>query len=372
MVFWLVSLLGLRVMEMQMSDKQIKNIKDLSPKEIEKFVLDNDLKPFRARQISKWVYQKGVSSFEEMSDLSKDFRDLLEFSFSMEPSLELAQEQISEDGTKKYLFGLSDGNQIETVLIPEKSRKTLCVSSQVGCALGCTFCMTGTVGKIRNLTPSEILDQYILVNKYNDNGITNIVFMGMGEPLDNLDNLVRVINVLTDPTYLGLSPKRITVSTSGLVPKMKELGQQVVVNLAVSLNAARDELRDEIMPINKRYPISELIDASVKFPVPNRKYLMFEYVLLRDVNDSDSDAHTLGRLLSGIKCKINVIPFNEASPLPYKSPDWERVLKFQEILISYKINVRIRKSRGSDILGACGQLAAKYPSIRVKEVGAHV
>ncbi len=352
----------------EMPDTDTKNIKDLSPGEIEQFVSDNNLQPFRARQISKWVYQRGAACFDEMSDLSKDFRDILRFSFSIGPSLELAQEQISEDGTKKYLFKLADGNQIETVLIPDKSRNTLCISSQVGCALGCTFCLTGTVGKIRNLKPSEILDQYLIVNERNDNNVTNIVFMGMGEPLDNLDNLVKVINILIDPHYIGLSPKRITVSTSGLVPKIKELGEQVSVNLAVSLNAPRDELRDEIMPINKRYPIGELIDASVKFPVPNRKYLMFEYVLLKDVNDSDSDAHTLGRLLKGIKCKINLIPFNEAQPLPYKSPSWDRVLRFQEILISYKINVRIRKSRGSDILGACGQLAASYPSKKTRAV----
>jgi 23S rRNA (adenine2503-C2)-methyltransferase len=227
-----------------MQDKNYINIKDLSPQEIEDFVLDNNSKPFRARQISKWLYKKGVGCFDDMSDLSKDFRDLLEFSFSLEPSLELEQEQVSEDGTKKYLFKLSDGNQIESVLIPDKSRNTLCISSQVGCALGCTFCMTGTVGKIRNLRPSEILDQYLLVNKYNENAITNIVFMGMGEPLDNLENLVKVINVLTDPNYLALSPKRITVSTSGLVPQIKKLGEQVSVNLAVSLNAPSDELRD--------------------------------------------------------------------------------------------------------------------------------
>ena len=355
-----------------MQDKANINIKDLSPGEIEKFVLDNSLQPFRARQIGKWIYKKGVVSFDEMTDLSKDFRDLLEFSFSIKPSLELEQEQLSEDGTKKYLFKLSDGNQIESVLIPEKGRYTLCISSQVGCALGCTFCMTGTVGKIRNLTPSEILDQYMLVNRYNENCITNIVFMGMGEPLDNIQNLVKAINTLIDPNCLALSPKRITVSTSGLVPKIKELGEQVSVNLAVSLNASRDELRDEIMPINKRYPIKELIDASVNFPVPNRKFLMFEYVLLKNINDSDSDAHSLGRLLRGIKCKINLLPFNEAYPLPYESPSWERVLGFQEILISYKINVRIRKSRGSDILGACGQLAAKYPSIKVSEARANI
>ena len=350
-----------------MQDKHSINIKDLSPQEIQDFVRDNNSQPFRARQISKWLYKKGVASFDEMSDLSKEFRDLLEFSFSLEPSLQLVQEQVSEDGTKKYLFKLSDCNQIESVLIPDKKRNTLCISSQVGCALGCTFCMTGTLGKLRNLRPSEIIGQYTLVNKYNESSITNIVFMGMGEPLDNLDNLVKVINILTDPHYLALSPKRITVSTSGLVPQIKKLGEQVSVNLAVSLNAPRDELRDEIMPINKRYPIKTLLEASVKFPVPNRKYLMFEYVLLKDKNDSDSDAHTLAKLLRGIKCKINIIPFNEAYPLPYKSPTWDRVLKFQEILVSYKINVRIRKSRGSDILGACGQLAATYPSIKVTE-----
>jgi len=352
-------------MDQLMQDIVNTNIKDLSPEEIEKFVLDNDFKPFRARQIAKWLYQKGAGSFDDMTDLSKDFRDLLEFSFSLKPSIELVDELVSTDGTKKYLFKLSDGNQIESVVIPDKARKTLCISSQVGCALGCTFCMTGTVGKIRNLTPSEIIDQYMFVSRYN--GITNIVFMGMGEPLDNLHNLVKAINIFIDPNYLGLSPKRITVSTSGLVPKIKELGKQVSVNLAVSLNAPRDELRDEIMPINKRYPIKELIDASVNFPVPNRKFLMFEYVLLKDVNDSDSDAHTLGRLLEAIKCKINIIPFNEAYPLPYQSPSWDRVLRFQEILMSYKINVRIRKSRGSDILGACGQLAAKYPPKTVKD-----
>jgi 23S rRNA (adenine2503-C2)-methyltransferase len=190
--------------------------------------------------------------------------------------------------------------------------------------------------------------------------------MGMGEPLDNLGNLVRALKTMTDENFLGLSPKRITVSTSGIVPRIKELGEQVSVNLAVSLNAPRDELRDVIMPINKKYPIKELIKASVKFPVPPRKALMFEYVLLSKVNDSDRDAYDLGRLLSGINCKVNLIPFNEAGPLPYRSPTRERVLSFQEILMSFGLNVRIRKSRGSDILGACGQLAAEYPARKIK------
>lgn len=344
------------------------NIKDLSPGELEKFVTDNGFEPFRARQIGKWVYRKGALTFDEMTDLSKEMREFLKGSFSAGDSIELEDEQISKDGTRKYLFRLRDGNQIESVLIPDKGRHTLCISSQVGCALGCTFCLTGTVGRIRNLTPSEILDQYLLVNRYSGGSVTNIVFMGMGEPLDNLDNLVRALKTMTDENFLALSPKRITVSTSGLVPGIKELGEQISVNLAVSLNAPRDELRDEIMPINRKYPIKELIKASVKFPVPPRKALMFEYVLLSGINDSDRDAYDLGRLLGGINCKVNLIPFNEAGPLPYRSPSRERVLSFQGILMSFGVNVRIRKSRGLDILGACGQLAAKYPVRKIKKM----
>jgi 23S rRNA (adenine2503-C2)-methyltransferase len=348
------------------------NIKDLSPRELEEFVTGNGMEPFRARQIGKWVYRKGAVSFDEMTDLSKEAREFLKTTFSVGDSIELAEELISRDGTRKYLFRLRDGNQIESVLIPDKGRHTLCISSQVGCALGCTFCLTGTVGRIRNLTPSEILDQYLLVNRYAGGSVNNIVFMGMGEPLDNLENLIRTLKTMMDENFLALSPKRITVSTSGVVPRIKELGEQISVNLAVSLNAPRDELRDRIMPLNKKYPIKDLIRASVRFPVPPRKLLMFEYVLLSGVNDSDRDAYELGHLLSGINCKVNLIPFNEAGPLPYRSPGRERVLSFQEILMTFGINVRIRKSRGRDILGACGQLAAKYPvrKIRSKKINA--
>ena len=347
----------------QSGDKM--NIKDLSPAELEEFVSGKGIQPYRARQIGKWVYVRGVSSFDEMTDLSKDLRETLKAAFTAGDSLELAGEQVSKDGTRKYLFRLADGNQIESVLIPDKKRNTLCVSSQAGCALGCTFCLTGTVGKIRNLKPSEIIDQYLIVNRLTFDSVTNIVFMGMGEPLDNIDNLVRALENLTDRSSLALSPRRITVSTSGIAPKIKELGERISVNLAVSLNAPTDEIRNEIMPINKRYPIKELLKASVNFPVPPRKALMFEYVMLSGVNDSDKDAYALGNLLGGINCKLNLIPFNEAHPLPYKSPSMERVLRFQEIVISFGINVRIRKNRGRDILGACGQLAAKYPARKI-------
>ncbi|HEY7535850.1 MAG TPA: 23S rRNA (adenine(2503)-C(2))-methyltransferase RlmN, partial [Thermodesulfobacteriota bacterium] len=236
-----------------------------------------------------------------------------------------------------------------------------CVSTQVGCALGCTFCLTGRVGKIRNLNTSEILDQYIEINNRNNKSITNIVFMGMGEPLDNLENTVKALKTFTHSNFIGFSPKRITVSTSGLVPKIKELGEQISVNLSISLNAPGNDVRNEIMPINKKYPIKELIEEGARFPILKRKTLTFEYVLIKGINDSDEDARKLGELLMGIKCKVNLSPFNEAHPLPYQSPSDERVLVFQKVLLSYDIHVRIRKNRGRDILGACGQLAADYP-----------
>ncbi len=345
------------------------NLRDLSPKELEEFVTQNGLQLFRSRQIGKWIYKRGVLSFDEMTNLSLEFREMLKMACTLERSITLADEQVSRDGTKKYLFSLLDGNQIESVLIPNKGRHTLCISSQVGCALGCTFCLTGTVGKIKNLTPSEILDQYLLVNEYNDGCITNIVFMGMGEPLDNLDNLVRALQTLMDDDFINMAPRRITVSTSGLVPKIKELGKRVSVNLAISLNAPNDEIRNLIMPINKRYPIRQLLDASVEFLLPSRKMLMFEYVMLKGINDSDKHAYQLGNLLRGIPCKVNLIPFNEARPLSYESPDPDRVFSFQEIVRTFGVDVRIRKSMGQDILGACGQLVARYPSKPTKKPG---
>jgi 23S rRNA (adenine2503-C2)-methyltransferase len=343
------------------------NLKDLSPDELEEFVANMGEKPYRARQLGKWMYRKRTTSFDDMTDLPKGFRQTLGQSAFIS-SLRLIEERVSRDGTKKYLFELSDGNRVESVLIPDGKRSTLCISSQVGCALGCTFCLTGRVGRIRNLKPSEILDQFLQVSGLNHEPVTNIVFMGMGEPLDNLENTVRALQTFTHPDYIGFSPKKITVSTSGLVPKIRELGERISVNLSVSLNAPKDELRDKIMPINRKYPINKLLEEVKRFPMPNRKLLTFEYVLLRGINDSDRDARELGELLKGIRCKVNLIPFNEAPPLPYESPLEERVFQFQRILIAYGLDVRIRKNRGRDILGACGQLAAAYP---VEKVAKH-
>ncbi|HWP91377.1 MAG TPA: 23S rRNA (adenine(2503)-C(2))-methyltransferase RlmN [Thermodesulfobacteriota bacterium] len=343
------------------------NLKDLSPDELEGFVANLGEKSYRARQLGKWMYQKRTTSFDDMTDLPKDFRQTLAQAAFIS-SLRLIEERVSRDGTKKYLFELSDGNRVESVLIPDGKRSTLCISSQVGCALGCTFCLTGRVGRIRNLKPSEILDQFLQVSGLNHEPVTNIVFMGMGEPLDNLESTVRALQTFTHPDYIGFSSKKITVSTSGLVPKIRELGERISVNLSVSLNAPKDELRDKIMPINRKYPINKLLEEVKRFPVPNRKLLTFEYVLLKGINDSDRDARELGELLKGIRCKVNLIPFNEAPPLSYESPSEERVFQFQRILIAYGLDVRIRKNRGRDILGACGQLAATYP---VEKVAKH-
>ena len=345
------------------------NIKDFDPAELEGFISELGEKPFRAKQIGTWIFAKSVCKFSEMTDLSLSFREKLEQSAEIRSTLTLVDQKESVDGTKKYLFELFDGNKIESVLIPDKNRNTLCISSQVGCAMGCTFCLTARVGKIRNLSCSEIVDQYLTINKLNGGSITNIVYMGMGEPLDNLENTIRSINIFTNSNYIGISPKRITVSTSGLVNKIKELGEKININLSVSLNAPSDAIRSEIMPINKRFPISSLLEECKRFPILRRKYLTFEYVIIKDLNDSIKNANELAKLLKGIKCKINLIPFNEADPISYKTPPMQRVLEFQKILSSYGLNVKIRKSRGADILGACGQLAASYPlDKKIKEV----
>ena len=340
---------------------QVKKIRDFSPKKLESFIVELGEKPFRARQVCKWLYQKDAVSFDEMTDLSIETRGKIKSVFDIEPTLKIIEEQKSTDGTLKYLFELSDSNRIESVIIPEKKRLTLCISSQVGCALGCKFCLTGTVGKIRNLDTSEIIDQYLFISSKLPGPITNIVFMGMGEPLDNIERVIDTIEILTDKNAIGMSSKRITVSTSGLVSGINELGKRISVNLSISLNASNDNTRNEVMPINKKYPIRKLINSAVKYPLPGRKTLTFEYVLLKGVNDSVKNAHEVVELLKGINCKINLIPFNEAYPLPYNTPEMNKVYEFQKILENAKINAKIRKSRGRDILGACGQLAAKYP-----------
>ena len=323
---------------------------------------------FRGKQIMGWLYRPGVTDFAQMTDLAKEFRSILaEHAFISRFTDPLIEK--SADGCVKFGFRLGDGNIIESVLIPEPDRNTLCISSQVGCAMGCAFCLTGTMGFKRNLTPAEIVNQICGVRDYllaqpreqliGPDRVTNVVFMGMGEPLNNLENVLDSLSIVTEQKGLDLTPRRITVSTCGIVPKLRELGEKSPVNLAISLHAVDDETRRRLMPINDRYSIDELLDACRDFPMPKRKRIMFEYILLKGINDSDRDARELARKLSGIPCKINLLPYNESAGLPYQSPGMDRLLAFQQILLEAHYTVFIRNSRGADISAACGQLATE-------------
>jgi len=321
--------------------------------------MDAGLPAFRARQIIHWIYERYAQSVDDITELSKKLRQELSESAYIS-NLELLDRQTSQDGTEKFLFELEDGETIESVLIPDEERLTLCISSQVGCAMGCVFCLTGKLGLKRNLEPHEIVDQVISANRLiKPDRITNIVLMGMGEPLANFENVVEAIGRIT--TLMKISPRRITLSTSGIVPKIIELGNiGLKINLAVSLNAATDTVRSAIMPVNKTYHIRTLLDACRRFPLPPTRRITFEYVMLKDINDSASDAKRLVKLLRGIPAKINLIPFNPYNGCEYDRPDDAAVLSFQEILAQANMTVIIRKSKGQDILAACGQLKARY------------
>ncbi len=335
------------------------DIKSLSKDDVESFIKDAGLPSFRSRQILHWIYERYAQSLEEMTELSKKLREeLAERAYIS--NLTLLNRLTSHDGTEKFLFGLEDGETIESVLIPDEERLTLCISSQVGCAMGCVFCLTGKSGLKRNLGPHEIIDQVISVNRMIlPRRITNIVLMGMGEPLANFDNVVEALRRMTG--VMVISPRRITLSTAGIVPRIAELGQLgLKVNLAISLNATTDSVRDVIMPINKTYPIKAVLDTCRKLPLQQTRKITFEYVMLKDINDSTADAKRLVRLLHGLQSKINLIPFNPYSDCEYERPDDIAVLLFQEILAKAEVTVIIRKSKGRDILAACGQLKARY------------
>ena len=335
------------------------DLKSLSKDDVESFIKDAGLPSFRSRQILHWIYERYAQSLEEITELSKKLREeLAERAYIS--NLTLLNRMTSHDGTEKFLFGLEDGETIESVLIPDEERLTLCISSQVGCAMGCVFCLTGKSGLKRNLGPHEIIDQVISVNRMTlPRRITNIVLMGMGEPLANFDNVVEALRRMTG--VMVISPRRITLSTAGIVPRIAELGQLgLKVNLAISLNATTDSVRDVIMPINKTYPIKAVLDTCRKLPLQQTRKITFEYVMLKDINDSTADAKRLVRLLHGIQSKINLIPFNPYSDCEYERPDDIAVLRFQEIMAKAEVTVIIRKSKGWDILAACGQLKARY------------
>lgn len=335
------------------------NLKALSKQELEAFIHESGLPAFRSKQVLHWIYEKYAGSIQDITELAKDAREKLSEKAYI-GNLEILERQISKDGTEKFLFGLEDGESIESVLIPDEDRLTLCISSQVGCAMGCRFCLTGTLGLKRQLEAYEIVDQVISVNRaIAPRRITNIVLMGMGEPLANLDNVAEALWRITG--LMNISPRRVTLSTSGLAPKILELSQKApLVNLAISLNATTDKVRSYIMPVNKTYPLKVLLDACRKYPLPARKRITFEYVLLGDVNDSPEDAKRLITLLKGIPSKINLIPFNPYEGPEFRRPDEKTVLKFQDILIKGNMTALIRKSKGQDVLAACGQLKAQY------------
>lgn len=337
------------------------DIKNLNMRELEAFLSGKGKERFRATQIFKWIYQLGAISFVQMTNLSKELRVDLENTAVITALLPAAVEEGS-DGTRKYLFTLADGEAVESVLIPDEGRNTLCISTQVGCAMACEFCLTGTFRLKRNLTTAEIINQVCAVKR--DAEIRNIVFMGMGEPLHNLDNLVRAIEILLDGNGLQLSNRRITVSTCGLVPQMAELGRRVTVNLAVSLNATTDELRDRIMPVNRTYPLRELLQACREFPLPSRRKLTIEYVMIGGVNDSLEDAKRLLRLTSDIPNKVNLIPFNEHEGCGFKAPSRAAVDAFHKYLVDRHVTVITRDSRGGDISAACGQLKGRLDKKR--------
>lgn len=333
---------------------------------------------FHARQIYRWLHQRRVKSFDEMTDLSKELRGRLSENYQL-AQLSVGSVQESRDGTVKFLFTTLDGNSIESVYIPEwrdrtdddaapdrpPTRQTLCVSSQVGCAMGCGFCLTATMGLVRNLSPGEMVEQVHQVNDWlrenrgapEERPLGNLVFMGMGEPLHNFDNLKAACEILLSQDGPNFSNRKITVSTSGLVPAMLRLGEETTVKLAVSLTGTTDEVRDQLMPINKKWPIAQLLDACRSYPLRNSRRVTFEYVLLGGLTDSLDDAERLASLLADIPAKVNLIAYNENSELGYERPDDETVRAFHQRLLDKGLTAVIRRSRGRDIRAACGQLA---------------
>lgn len=319
---------------------------------------------FRAAQIYKSVYQRWLDDFELMTDLPKAERA----SFAAEWNIKLPvihRRFDSSDGTRRYLVLLSDGEFAETVFIPEEHRNTICISSQIGCALACTFCLTGQLGLTRHLSPGEIVTQVLIAQRDNLSwdvrDTFNIVLMGMGEPLHNYDNVMKAIRILHDENGLNMSMSRITLSTAGLLPAIERLASEPMIpNLAISVTGATNEKRNELMPINRKYPIEQLIDAVRRFPLKHRQRVTFEYVLLKGVTDAPEDALQLVKLLRGIRAKVNLIPLNEAEELDYQRPSDAAVERFQQILIDRNISAFIRKNRGNDISAACGQLKKKW------------
>ena len=339
-----------------------QNIYDYSLEELSQYFTGIGEKPFRANQIFEWLYRNRVTDFSSMTNISRKLIEVIEQQFSI-TQLELVTKQVSKDGTTKYLFRLSDGNLIETVLMVHNYGNSVCVTSQVGCNMGCAFCASGELKKIRNLTLGEMVQQVLMVQMDLDKEykrVSNIVVMGIGEPFDNYETVLKFLTVVNYPKGLEIGARHMTVSTCGLVPKIKEYSKfNLQVNLAISLHAPNDEIRNQIMKINKSYPLKELMKAVKEYIEITNRRVTFEYILLKDINDSEKCAHELANLVRGLNCYINVIPYNEVSTKPFKKSSKETAEAFFAILHKEGIGATLRMEHGSDISAACGQLRAK-------------
>ena len=338
----------------------------LELKELEDFVQTLGHKKFHAKQIYRWIWKRGVSDFALMTDLSHELRAALQEKATVSVP-RVVQHGVSEDGTQKYALQLPDGKQIESVFIPDTPKQTFCISTQVGCAMGCAFCLTGKMGLVRHLTAAEIAGQVRLLARslHLLDKPFNIVLMGMGEPLQNYDATMKALRIINEKEGLDVHPKRVTLSTVGLVPAMDKLAQEELMpNLAVSLHAPTEEQRRAIVPPTKKYSLNDIIEACKRFPLAKRRRIMFEYVMLKGVNDSDADARNLVKVLSGVKAKVNLLPLNEAAGIPFERPSDDRVNKFAKILADKGLMVSVRKSRGRDIRAACGQLIVEGQGVR--------
>jgi 23S rRNA (adenine2503-C2)-methyltransferase len=334
------------------------DIKDLSFKDLAAYLHERKQPAYRAKQIRQWLFQKRAGAFSEMTNLSRPLREQLEEHFTISRLRTLRRAE-ARDGTVKFLFGLGDGESIESVLIPEARRLTLCISTQAGCGFGCAFCATAVLGLKRNLTASEIVDQVLEASRtlIGNERITHVVLMGMGEPLANYAQTVNALEIITDGEWgVGISPRRVTLSTVGLVPQIEKLMEETKVNLAISLHAPTNALRGELMPVNRKYSLEQLLDCCRKLPIPRRKRITFEYVLLGGVNDSEQQARQLARVLRGIPSKVNVIPFNPHPGSRFSRPAPVQIELFQDVLRDEGVQINVRRPRGDDIQAACGQL----------------
>ena len=337
----------------------MKNIYDYRLEDLKEYFKSINEKEFKAIQVYEWLYKKRVKTFDEMTNVKKEVIERLKQDFSIKP-LEVLRKQIDTD-VCKYLFGLEDGNKIEAVLMKHDYGNSLCVSTQVGCNMSCAFCESGRLKKVRNLNSYEMVLQILQVEEDLKIRISHVVLMGIGEPFDNYDNVIRFIDIINEPKGIDLGARHITVSTSGLVPKINEFADNPKqVNLAISLHAPNNEIRNQIMPINKAYPIEKLIEAVKNYLNKTNRRVTFEYIMLQGINDSEKEAVELASLLKGINCYVNLIPYNETSHIKYKKSTKEQIMKFYDTLKKHNINVTVRKEFGRKVSAACGQLRSNY------------